>query len=84
MGIETGLTIGGISILTIIVSKLKCFAKKNGHCNYGCGFLDMPLIEDDDTEIKTVELGDVHILYVRKRHRRDQETETESETETDE
>ena len=32
------LTVGGISILTIIVSKLKFYVKKNGSLNWGWVF----------------------------------------------
>ena len=30
-----------------------------GHGLFGCGFMDKPLIDDDEIEIKTVDLGDV-------------------------
>jgi hypothetical protein len=61
--------VGGISILTLIITKLKCYAKKNGSCNYGVGFTDKSLIDDDDTEIKVVDLGEsVHVLYVKNKH----------------
>ena len=68
MVFESGaITVGAISVLTIIITKIKCFVRKNGHLNYGCGFLDGELINnDDDTEIKTVDLGTVHVLYVKK------------------
>jgi hypothetical protein len=82
MGFEFGaVTVGAISITTIIVSKLKCYAKKNGSCNYGCGFTDKPLInDDDDTEIKTVDLGaNVHVLYVKNKHHADIESESEED-----
>ena len=48
MGFELGaVTVGSLSILPIIVAKLKCYAKKNGSCNYGCGYLDKPLIDEE-------------------------------------
>ena len=35
--VETGaIVVGSISIITLIITKLKCYAKKNGSCNYGC------------------------------------------------
>ena len=62
------LTVGGISILTIIVSKLKFYVKKNGSLNWGVGCQDKPLVDDDEIEVKTVELGDVHVMYVKNKH----------------
>ena len=78
--VETGaIVVGSISILTLIITKLKCYAKKNGSCNYGCGFQDKSLIDDDETEIKTVDLGEsVHVMYVKnKHHKQKHEPETE-------
>jgi hypothetical protein len=68
--VETGaIVVGSISILTLIITKLKCYAKKNGGCNYGCGFMDKSLIDDDETEIKTIDLGEsVHVMYVKNKH----------------
>ena len=68
--VETGaIIVGSISILTLIITKLKCYAKKNGSCNYGCGFMDKSLVDDDETEIKTVDLGEsVHVMYVKNKH----------------
>jgi len=67
---ESGaITVGSISIITLIITKLKCYAKKNGSCNYGCGFQDKSLIDDDETEIKTLDLGEtVHVMYVKNKH----------------
>ena len=82
--VETGaIVVGSISILTLITTKLKCFAKKNGSCNYGCGFMDKSLIDDDETEIKTIDLGEgVHVTYVKnKHHKNHSEPETEYEYE---
>ena len=72
------LTVGGISILTIIVTKLKCYAKKNGSCNYGCGFTEKSLIEDEH-EIKTVDLGGVHVMYSIAKHHDEIQSESEDE-----
>ncbi len=48
----------------------------------GVGCQDKPLIDEDEIEVKTVELGDVHVLYVKKKHTPDgQEPEEESESE---
>ena len=78
------ITVGGISILTLIITKLKCYAKKNGSCNYGCGFTDKSLIDNDEVEIKQVDLGDsVHCLYVKNKHHTPPNEESESYYETD-
>ena len=69
MVFEAGaLTVGGISIATIIVSKLKFYVKKNGSLNWGCGCQDKPLVDDDEIEVKTVQLGDVRVMYVKNKH----------------
>ena len=31
---------GGISITTLIITKLKCYFKQNGDTRYGCGFTE--------------------------------------------
>lgn len=81
MAFDSGaLTVGGISILTIIVSKLKFYVKKNGSLNWGIGCQDKPLVDDDEVEVKTVDLGDVHVMYVKNKHGH-HETEEESEDE---
>ena len=80
---ESGaLTVGGISIFTLILTKLKCYAKKNGSCNYGCGFQDKSLIDDDETELKTIDIGEsVHVMYVKNKHfKHHHEPETEYES----
>ena len=82
--VETGaIIVGSISILTLIITKLKCYARKNGSCNYGCGFTDKSLIDDDETEIKTIDLGEsVHVMYVKSKHyKHHHEPETEDEYE---
>ena len=68
--VETGaIIVGSISILTLIITKLKCYAKTNGGCNYGCAFQDKSLIDDDGTGIKTIDLGEaVHVMYVKNKH----------------
>ena len=68
MPYETGLLVGGISIVTACVAKLKCYVKKNGQVNWACGFLDKPLVDDDEMEVKIAELGDVTVLYVKPKH----------------
>ena len=79
MVFEAGaLTVGGISIITIIVSKLKFYVKKNGSLNWGIGCMDAQLMtNDDELEVKTVELGDVHVLYVKNKHHAEIESDEE-------
>ena len=81
--VETGaIVVGSISIITLIITKLKCYAKKNGSCNYGCGFLDKSLVDDDETEIKTIDLGDsVHVMYVKNKHHEHHHVEEEEYSE---
>ena len=62
------LIVGGVSIATILAAKFKFYVKKNGSLNWGCGFSDKPLIDDDEIEVKTLELGDVHVMYVKNKH----------------
>jgi hypothetical protein len=82
MVFEAGaLTVGGISIATIIVSKFKFYVKKNGSFNWGCGCSDKPLIDDDEIEVKVVELGDVHVMYVKNKHHVPAHIEPEAEYE---
>ena len=68
MPYETGLLVGGISILTVCVAKFKCYLKKNGSINWGVGCTDNPLIDTDDQVVETTQLGDVKVLYVRNKH----------------
>ena len=81
--VETGaIVVGSISIITLIITKLKCYAKKNGSCNYGCGFLDKSLVDDDETEIKTIDLGEsVHVMYVKNKHHHEHNHEEEDSEE---
>ena len=81
--VETGaIVVGSISILTLIITKLKCYAKKNDSCNYGCSFQDKSLIDDDETEIKTIDLGEsVHVMYVKNKHHHSNNHEHETEEE---
>ena len=81
--VETGaIIIGSISILTLIITKLKCYAKKNGSCNYGCGFMDKSLIDDDEIDVKTIDLGEsVHVMYVKSKHHHSHKEEESSDSE---
>ena len=68
MPYETGLLVGGISIVTACVAKFKCYIKKNGSLNWAVGCTDKPLVDDDEIEVKTLDLGDVKVLYARPKH----------------
>ena len=68
MPYETGLLVGGISLVTACVAKLKCYVKRNGTINWGCGSMDAPLIDTDDQVVETTQLGDVKVFYVRNKH----------------
>ena len=68
MPYEAGILVGSVSIITAAIAKLKCFIKKNGSINWGCGFTDAPLIDTDDQVVETTQLGDVKMLYVRNKH----------------
>jgi hypothetical protein len=65
MAVETGFVVAGASLITVIITKLKCYVKKNGSLNWGCGFMDKPLVDDDELVVKQFDLGDnVKGLYV--------------------
>jgi hypothetical protein len=66
---------GSVSIITVILSKLKCYVKKNGSLNFGCGFTDKNLIDDDETEIKTITVDDTNVFYISKKHHYADESE---------
>jgi uncharacterized membrane protein len=87
MVLEGALVVGSISIITLAVSRFKCFIKKNGHLNYGLGCTDKPLIDDtDELIVKQFDLGEnVKGIYVVPRHivKNKNESESESESESD-
>ena len=62
---------GGVSITTLIITKLKCYSKQNGDTRYGCGFTEKSFIDDEETEIKTVSIDDTTVFYVSKKHHGD-------------
>ena len=80
MVLEGAVAVGSISILTIIITKLKCYAKKNGSCNYGFACMDKPLLDDDDVSIKTVEMDGIHFLHVAKTNNHHEESEYETDS----
>ena len=68
MAYDGAIIVGSISIITLMIAKFKCYIKKNGMINWAIGCQDKPLIDDDEVEVKTTELGDVKVLYVRHKH----------------
>ncbi len=69
MPYDGALIAGGISILTLAVSRFKCIVKKNGSLNWGCACMDKPLIQDEDEIlVKQFDLGNVKGLYVVPKH----------------
>ena len=81
--VDTGaIGVGSISIITLIITKLKCYAKKNGSCNYGVGFMDKSLIDDDEIDVKQMDLGEsVHVMYVKNKHHHSNKEEESSDSE---
>ena len=73
----TGLLVGGLSLATLALQKLKWYVKKNGTVTFGCGCQDKPLQEEDELEVKTQELGDVKVLYVKPKHHLERESSEE-------
>ena len=75
--------VAGASLATIIIAKIKFYVKKNGQWSCGCGFMDKPLVDDDEIEIKQFELSDnVKGIYVKPKghihhHEHTEETDTE-------
>ena len=54
--------------INCLCSKIKMLCKKNSSTNWGCGFMDAPLIDTDDQVVETTQLGDVNALHVRNKH----------------
>ena len=82
MVFESGaITVGSISILTIIVQKLKFYVKKNGSLNWGLGCSDKPLVDDDEIEVKQIDLGEVHVMYAKNKHHEHHDVEEEDSEE---
>ena len=65
MVLETGFLVAGSALLTAVIAKVKFFIKKNGSWNCGCGFMDKPLVDDDEIEVKQFDMGDVKGFYIK-------------------
>ena len=70
-GIETGVLIGGSSLLTIIIGKLRCFYKHASDHPCACGFTDHGLQDDNEIHVKTTMINGVELLYVGKQQAED-------------
>lgn len=69
MAVETGLIVGGVSIISLIVTKFKCFIRRSGHLSWGIGFTEKPIIiDDDELQVKDFDLGTVKGIYVIPKH----------------
>ena len=75
----TSLEIGGIvlgsSIMTIVISKLKCYYKHGTDSPCGCGFTESNIADQDEIHIRTHQVNGIDLLYVGKKrtHRDSQE-----------
>ena len=78
-GLETGFLIGGSSIITMIISKCRCYYKHASDHPLGCGFTDTPIQDDNEIHIKTAIVNGVELLYVGKKHAEDDEIESADE-----
>ena len=65
-GLETGVLIGGSNIITMIISKFRCYYKHSTEHPFGCGFTDTPLQDDNEIHIKTATVNGIDLLYVGK------------------
>lgn len=71
--IAAGALIGGSGLLTIIISKIRCFYKHAAQFPCGCGFTDSQLADNDDVHISSASVNGIDLLYVgkRKTHKED-------------
>ena len=79
MAFDTGaLVVGGISLATIALNKIRWYVKRNGQVTWGCGCSDRPLNDDDEYEVKFGQLGqDVPVMYVKPKHHVERESSVE-------
>jgi hypothetical protein len=74
-GVETGLLIGGSSLVTLIIGKLRCFYKHASEHPCACGFTDHGIQDDNEVHVKTTTINGVELLYVGKKHAEDDDDE---------
>ena len=68
-GILGSLLTGVLGLCGMCISKTKCFYKQNGEISSGFGFLDAPILDDGEIELKTIHLNGVDMVYiVKKKH----------------
>lgn len=62
---------GIVGLIGICLSKLKCFCRhvdEEEGCKWGCGFTNKSILGDDNgTEVKTIKVNGVDMLYLEKR-----------------
>ena len=63
-GLETGAFIASSSLLTLIIRKAKCLIKPGSDSPCLCGFMDAPLVDNDDIEFKTVNINGLSLAYI--------------------
>jgi hypothetical protein len=77
--LETGALIGGSSLLTMIISKCRCFFKTTTEQpSCGCGFTDTPIQDDNEIHVKTTTVNGVELLYVGKKQAEDDDLHEET------
>ena len=72
-GLETGVLIGGSSLITMIIAKCRCDYKHATVHPCACGFTDVTLLDDNEMSIKTTVLNGVELLYINKAHQAEEE-----------
>ena len=75
-GKKTGILIGGSSLITLIISKCRCFYKHAHDHPCACGFADIPIQDDDEIHIKTAMVNGIELLYVGKKQAEDDDIES--------
>ena len=62
--VEAGALVGGSGLLSVIISKIKCYYKRP---SFLCGFTDTNIINNDDVHVDITTVNDVDLLYVSKK-----------------
>ena len=73
-GFETGVLMGGSSLINMIISKCKCFYKHASDHPCACGFTDTSLQDDNEIHVKTTMVTGVELLYVGKKQADDDDS----------
>ena len=58
---------GGLGVLTLIVSRIKCLYSRDaeGNCTPLCGCMESKLREQhEDVEVREIEIGDTHAILL--------------------